>query len=94
MGLFDEAIAAARDLTYRVFEPKVTEFGNFKDMLAGVLRSGFEFRGDEDLTVEAIANIAKMSAFDLWSTQPYLRTVVSFRARNTAQLYQLNILHR
>lgn len=85
MGLFDGAIAAARDLTYRVFEPKVTEFGSVKDMLSGALRSGFEFQGG-DLTVESITNIAKMSAFDLWSTQPYLRTVVSFRARNTAQL--------
>ena len=50
MGLFDEAIAAARDLTYRVFEPKVTEFGSFKDMLSGALRSGFEFQGGNELT--------------------------------------------
>jgi HK97 family phage portal protein len=45
-----------------------------------------EYYGAWKLTNEAYERIMGMSPGDMWRTQPYLRTVVTFLARNIAQL--------
>lgn len=76
------------DTIYRAFMPKVTEYPTLTDALADLLaqKGGFELPYGEALLGETSAAIRAMTPFKLWETQPYLRTVISFRARNTAQL--------
>lgn len=45
-----------------------------------------EFYGAWQLSTEAYERIMGLSAAEMWRTQPYLRTVVTFLARNIAQL--------
>lgn len=45
-----------------------------------------EFYGAWELDSATLSLIRNMSAGEMWATQPYLRTVVTFMARNIAQL--------
>lgn len=45
-----------------------------------------EFYGAWELSTEAYERIIGLSPSEMWRTQPYLRTVVTFLARNIAQL--------
>ena len=80
MGLFDGVIDTVRDARYRFFEPKITEFSGIIDLL----KNG-NLSANWDPTAGGL-DISNFSPYDLWNSQPYLRTVVTFRARNTAQL--------
>lgn len=70
MGFWD--FLKGSDVSHAVFEPRVTYMGGpeWAEHVAGSL-------GD---------SVSDMSAAQMWKSQPNLRTVVSFRARNVAQL--------
>lgn len=54
--------------------------------VTGTWTTGGEFFGAWMLSNEEYERILGMSAAEMWRTQPYLRTVVTFLARNIAQL--------
>lgn len=56
-----------------------------RDLLRGLLGSSSTYR-DVTFTDSTVAAVLGMSVEQLWRTQPHLRTVVSFVARNIAQL--------
>lgn len=71
MGFWD--FLKGSDISHAVFEPKVTYLGGpeWNDHVSSVVMGG---------------SVSDMSAAQMWKSQPNLRTVVSFRARNVAQL--------
>lgn len=71
MGFWD--FLKGSDVSHAVFEPKVTYLGGpeWVDHVSAAMLG---------------ASPADMTAAQMWRTQPHLRTVVSFRARNVAQL--------
>ncbi|MFI8412811.1 phage portal protein [Paeniglutamicibacter gangotriensis] len=71
MGFWD--FLKGSDVSHAVFEPKVTYLG------------GPEWA--DYVSAAALGeSVSAMSSAQMWRTQPNLRTVVSFRARNVAQL--------
>lgn len=74
MGFWDKITSMARNTS--VFTPRVTYLG----------LPGIETWGQNSLMVPYLGQEGHKTVIDLWRTQPHLRTVVSFRARNIAQL--------
>lgn len=63
-------------------------FDRFKKVTptSGLPLSGGQFYGAWQLSMEDYERILGLSPGEMWRTQPYLRTVVTFLARNIAQL--------
>jgi len=57
-----------------------------RDVLRGLIGNTHPVYRDVTFTESNVAAVLGMSVEDLWRTQPHLRTVVSFVARNIAQL--------
>lgn len=57
-----------------------------RDAWNALIGKGSQYEGLIDVSERAQTLISRMTPADLYRTQPHLRTVVSFRARNVAQL--------